>query len=367
MRSLKIIFCIGMVFLVATMSGCGNVIKGAISSVSKGASKTAQKAVKHADTVLEVAEIAYDANSSKTPNTPNSTRPVPNAVPTSRGSAVAKIGAAVTGGAIVASGLRGEALTGSDLSLGMLSIDDRAEKVTAKLGKSYKVSTDSDGGKRMTYNDVEVVVKQGRITALVSQSSAMSTPRGIHEGSPVQEVFDRYGENYIKTEYDKQTLYEYEITSSQGHECLLRFAVNNVDGKVGYISQRLAHTESQSQAADNSSSAEKTFINYHKAITDGNYREAYEMLSYAQRDRMGSYDSYVTGFKDTISSEVTDLKLVSSDEDTCTFNYTLTARDHYQGNRVKIQTFEGQVTMAKDDGRWYVREAKSSKVNERYE
>ena len=119
--------------------------------------------------------------------------------------------------------------------------------------------------------------------------------------------------------------------------------------------------------SDNVTVARQTFMDYHKAITDKNYREAYEILSYKQRERVGDFDSYVAGFANTISSEVSDLNLVSSDEDSCTFDYTITARDGYQGGKIKVQTFKGQVTMAKDKGRWYIRIAKSDKVDERIE
>lgn len=122
-------------------------------------------------------------------------------------------------------------------------------------------------------------------------------------------------------------------------------------------------TESNSSSKNG---AEQAFKNYHRAITNGNYREAYNTLSIAQRQRVGDFNSYVKGFSNTISSEVTDMRLVSSDEDSVTFDYTITVRDRYQG-RVKVMTFRGQVTMAKDKGRWYVRYAKSSKTNERYE
>ncbi|MBQ4403780.1 MAG: hypothetical protein II857_05160 [Selenomonadaceae bacterium] len=119
--------------------------------------------------------------------------------------------------------------------------------------------------------------------------------------------------------------------------------------------------------ADDANDAKQTFINYHRAITEKNYRAAYETLSYKQRERVGDFNSYVAGFKDTISSEVSDIKLVSSDEDSQTFDYTLTARDRYHDGRIKIQVFNGQVTMAKDKGRWYVRHAKSTKIDERIE
>lgn len=121
-----------------------------------------------------------------------------------------------------------------------------------------------------------------------------------------------------------------------------------------------------SDTPDNVADARRAFINYHRAITDGNYRAAYETLSIAQRQRRGDYNSFVNGFANTLSSEVSDIDLVYADADSCTFDYRLTARDRY-GNRIKTQVFRGQVTMAKDKGRWYVRNAKSNKVDEWYE
>ena len=117
---------------------------------------------------------------------------------------------------------------------------------------------------------------------------------------------------------------------------------------------------------DNSEEAKKAFINYHKAITNRDYRTAYETLSYKQKERVGDFDSYVAGYKNTISSEVSGLKLLSSEEDAYTFEYLLTARDRDNGN-VKVQTFKGEVTMAKDNGKWYVRYAKSEKITENRE
>ena len=111
--------------------------------------------------------------------------------------------------------------------------------------------------------------------------------------------------------------------------------------------------------------AKTAFINYHKAITNKNYREAYETLSYKQRERVGDYDSWVKGFADTITSEVSSMTLTSSEEGVHSFNYTLTARDRHAVGNIKVQVFEGQVTMAEDKGRWYVRYAKSNRVDEK--
>lgn len=110
--------------------------------------------------------------------------------------------------------------------------------------------------------------------------------------------------------------------------------------------------------------AKKTFMNYHKAITNQNYREAYELLSPEQKEFVGDYDSWVVGFADTLTSEVSAMTLTSSEENAYTFDYTLTARDRHSGGNVKVKIFEGQVIMAKENGRWYIRSAESSQVDE---
>lgn len=130
------------------------------------------------------------------------------------------------------------ALNALDLSLGNFSIDDPESKVRQALGTPLKTSTDSDGATRLTFDAIEIVLRNGKISALVSQTSAVSTPRGIHDGSPAQEVFDKYGTNYETSAYDGSTLYEYTITSKNGTPCWLRFAVRDSDSRVDYISAR---------------------------------------------------------------------------------------------------------------------------------
>ena len=128
-----------------------------------------------------------------------------------------------------------------------------------------------------------------------------------------------------------------------------------------------AAPDTKPAAPDNDSEAKQAFIKYHKAITNGNYRQAYDMLSNSQKEYVGDFNSYASGFANTISSEVTDIRLVSSDGTACTFDYTLTARDRYKGTQTQVQIFKGQVIMIKDGGRWYVNYAASNKVSERYE
>ena len=224
MRVTKIISCIMLIFFAATMSGC----KGFGKAVVRGTTRLAVNAV---------------TDSATNDNQPTDNR-TPNQSPARTSKPNLRTGAIVAGGAVVANEIVSEdtananALNAKDLSLGDLTIDDPAEKVQAVLGSPYNVKTDGEGYTRLTYRDVEVVVYNGKIQALVSQSPVFATPRGIREGSSFSEVVDKYGTNYVESPYTVDTLYEYEITSADGNPCYLRFAVMNIDGKVKYISER---------------------------------------------------------------------------------------------------------------------------------
>lgn len=128
-------------------------------------------------------------------------------------------------------------LNASDLSLGVLSIDDTEEKVRQALGEPLSSKAD-EYGTHLKFDSIEVVVRNGKVAALVSQTSAVSTPRGIHDDSPAQKVFDEYGTNYEMSHFENMTLYEYTINSKSATPCWLRFAVRDEDNKVDYISIR---------------------------------------------------------------------------------------------------------------------------------
>ena len=132
-------------------------------------------------------------------------------------------------------------LNGLDLSLDALTIGDSEDKVYKFLGQPSTTRQGNLGRTHLKYSNVEVVLYQGKISALVSQTAAYSTPRGIHEGTLADEIFREYGNNYNLSEYDNDTLYEYAINSVDGTPCLLRFAVRKSDGKVNYISMRFAN------------------------------------------------------------------------------------------------------------------------------
>ena len=91
------------------------------------------------------------------------------------------------------------------------------------------------------------------------------------------------------------------------------------------------------------------------------------MLTPEQRQRVGEYSAWVEGYRTTISSTVDSLEPLESGEDRCVFKYVLVARDRMSDNRVKVQTFDGEVTLIKVGGDWCIYSAKSSKSGERIE
>ena len=106
------------------------------------------------------------------------------------------------------------------------------------LGQEEKPSKlDSDGFTHYYYPDLEILVANGHVESIYSNSSQVQTKRGVRQGDSVQDVLQKYGEPYGKTAYNGSTLYEYQFRSSNNDNCLLRFAVKN--GVVDYIGSRI--------------------------------------------------------------------------------------------------------------------------------
>ena len=125
----------------------------------------------------------------------------------------------------------------SDLALANVEIGDSFGTVQQVLGTPYKEETKSDGKKYYFYPSVEVHCQNGTVITLVSNSGAASTPRGVHEGSSLQEVLSAYGNDYMKSRYENLDLYEYNYIAPNGLSKILRFAINP-SGRVDYISIR---------------------------------------------------------------------------------------------------------------------------------
>ncbi|MGO5131228.1 hypothetical protein [Mitsuokella jalaludinii] len=260
----------------------------------------------------------------------------------------------------------------TDLSLGGLDLGISTDEMHKALGKeNYKKnSEDVKGMVFYEFENLEVGVIRDEVNALVSNGSSAKTKRGIHEGSSYQDMIDAYGSDYTKMNYDDKILYEYTFKSLNGKDGLLRFAINKKNDKIAYISVRIPVESAEKNKPDKSidiKGAQTVFLNYHKAISQKHFDDAYDMLTSDCQNQMGDLSTYASGYKDTLNSSVDSLKIVSSFPDQVTMKYRLIARDRYKGNRVKVQIFNGAVTVIKKGNIWKIDKMKSSKVDEKIE
>lgn len=120
---------------------------------------------------------------------------------------------------------------------------------------------------------------------------------------------------------------------------------------------------SHGEEVTGASLAEQLFKDYHAAITNKNYNQAFNLLSAEQRQKSGDFNSYVNNFSNTVSSTVDNLQLIGQDGDRYTFKFDSTTRET-QGDKFKVQNFNGQVTIIVTGGRGYIDFLKSKKTAE---
>lgn len=260
----------------------------------------------------------------------------------------------------------------TDLSLGGLDLGDPAGDIAEVETDAEKKDPKQEGSMlRHYYADMQIVEENGKITALVSETDKVSTKRGIHQGSTLDEVQKAYGTDTFSQsdDGDGRTLYEYKFTGQDDRVGLLRFAVK--DGKVDYISVRTyegaaqpAGVQAAAPAVNDSESAKGTLRNFYSAISSKNLAAAWNLMTPEQQSRMGGYDSFRNGYSTTLSSAATNITVASSSADKVVLNYTLIARDRAEGGHVKVQSFNGSATLVKQDGGWKISYTESSKVGE---
>ena len=118
----------------------------------------------------------------------------------------------------------------TDLSLGGLDLGDPAGDIAEVETDAEKKDPKQEGSMlRHYYADMQIVEENGKITALVSETDKVSTKRGIHQGSTLDEVQKAYGTDTFSQsdDGDGRTLYEYKFTGQDDRVGLLRFAVKD--------------------------------------------------------------------------------------------------------------------------------------------
>ena len=258
----------------------------------------------------------------------------------------------------------------TDLSLNGMDLGISVDELTRRIGRPLRIEK-VDGYDRYVYSDeFYVTVVGGKVNAFVTRRPSDKTLRGLHVGSTYGEVIDKYGTNSKDMDHQGLTLHEYPFNSLDGQYSLLRFAINS-SGRVEYISIRIVEEpaspkqENNSAIPENVKQAAAAFVSYHNAITNGNFPAAFDLFTDERKAKMDyNIRGFASGYSDTISSEVTDLKLVSNSGDTVVMNYILDARDRAGGGRILYQQFSGQVVMIRVGGVWKIASTESRRIKE---
>lgn len=126
----------------------------------------------------------------------------------------------------------------SEIALGKIPIGLPKEEVYRRIGREREITDPNKNHYyRYQYKDMEVVITNGVVTGFVSKTPEVSTTRGIHQGSSLQDVLNAYGDSSLKFSHEDMMLYEYRFSSIDHRNCLLRFAIKN--DQVDYISGRI--------------------------------------------------------------------------------------------------------------------------------
>lgn len=248
----------------------------------------------------------------------------------------------------------------SELSLNGVYLGQSWDEAKDNLGRELSTSDSKDGAVHHKFTDMDVVVKDNKVIMLTSLSPVAQSKRGIHQGSSFDDVVNAYGDDYQASEYGAQIHYEYTFKTDDGKPGILRFAVSKNSQTVEYISVRL--TDEQTDGA------KQAFLAYHKAISGHHLQEAFQLLTPDFQTSVGGYDGYAPGYANTLSSDVSNIRKVSSGGDKTMFSFTLKARDRIPGSsKVKVQYFNGQVTMVKEGDTWKISDMSAKKTGEHVE
>ncbi len=126
----------------------------------------------------------------------------------------------------------------SDASISDISLNDSIKTVNSKLGNPKKQSQRESGKVRCEYATMDIAYLNDKVIGIAVDDQNISTPKGIHAGSKLQDVLNEYGTDYMLSAYDDMDLYEYMYTDDNGKTYCLRFAVKQSNDFVDYISIR---------------------------------------------------------------------------------------------------------------------------------
>lgn len=109
------------------------------------------------------------------------------------------------------------------------------------------------------------------------------------------------------------------------------------------------HEKKSNTDIDSEMQAKMVLTRFHSCITDKYYREAFNCLSNEFQNSI-DYSKWVAGFRTTVSSTVSNVKVTSNTSDKIVLSYILMAYDNPGG----MKDFNGQVTLIKEGDEWKI-------------
>lgn len=180
--------------------------------------------------------------------------------------------------------------------------------------------------------------------------------------------------DFIAARYYKVEDNEILIKYADYYDDMLADIQNNID-KINIINQKMINNYSNDNNRQKQTGISKNDINaaadsfkdYHAAISNHNFNKAYSMMTPNRKKGMGSLDQFAAGYANTLDSDVTDVRYVSSEDNEIVLKYRLKSRDRANNGRTLVQIFDGQAHMFNLNGKWCVGYTEARKVNESYE
>lgn len=139
---------------------------------------------------------------------------------------------------------------------------------------------------------------------------------------------------------------------------------NAANTNLDYLKDKVVPNKDKQKNTDVSDAGVR-FFEYHRAITEHNLRQAYGYLSKDFQNRM-TYEGWAPGFDKTLSSNPSNLQLISAEPNRVEFSYNLEARDK-ENNKVKVQSFKGTTILIKQNGSWKIDSIIADKTGEHIE
>ena len=117
-------------------------------------------------------------------------------------------------------------------------------------------------------------------------------------------------------------------------------------GVAAVANEAQAYSQNVNQAKD-------VLVGYYLAIPDRRMREAYNALSWEMQNQLGTFETFSRGYDTTLSNDVSNIKVLSENDNAVILSYQLTSKDNING-QIKTQAFLGEATLSKIDGKWLI-------------